>query len=103
MRSTGNDTWPAALLIAALWSSGAAQAASPLVPAGDLSLRQDVQLLADAGVLRGPVTTWPMAWAPILADLARTEGAAGWSPGVALAAARVQARAEAATRARDRQ
>ena len=88
------------VVLAALWAGRGAEAANPLVPAGDLFLRQDVQLLADAGVLRGPVTTWPLAWAPLLADLGRVDGQ-GWSTAVALAAARVRERAEAETSARE--
>lgn len=86
----------ALVLMAALSSGNGAHAAHPMAPAGDLSLRQDVQLLADAGVLRMPVTTWPMAWAPVLADLARIEDSAGWSTAVTLAAARVRKHAESA-------
>ena len=45
--------------------------AGPLIPAGDALLRADIALLADHGAVEGPVTTWPLAWAPILADLER--------------------------------
>jgi len=43
--------------------------AGPQVESGDMALRHDIQRLADAGVIRGTVSTWPMAWAPILEDL----------------------------------
>lgn len=43
--------------------------AGPMMPAGDLALRHDIQRLADSGVIRGTVTTWPMAWAPVLEAL----------------------------------
>src|SRR5210317_1447299 len=43
--------------------------AGPYVSAGDLSLRSDIQLLADHGIITGTVSTWPLAWGPILADL----------------------------------
>ena len=33
--------------------------ADPWLAPGDEGLRSDIQLLADAGILRGPVTTWP--------------------------------------------
>jgi hypothetical protein len=39
-----------------------------LAGAGDEALRSDIQLLADAGILRGPVTTWPMSWPDIARD-----------------------------------
>jgi hypothetical protein len=35
---------------------------------GDEGLRSDIQLLADAGILRGPVTTWPISWPDIARD-----------------------------------
>ena len=47
--------------------------AGPYVSAGDLSLRSDIQLLADHGVIRGTVSTWPLAWGPILSDIAETD------------------------------
>lgn len=37
--------------------------------AGDTVLRHDIQLLADYGVIKGPITTWPLAWGPIVADI----------------------------------
>jgi hypothetical protein len=43
--------------------------ADPWAPPGDLILRHDVQLLADAGIIRSPVTTWPITWATLNADL----------------------------------
>ena len=56
-----------ALLLTLLVSPAAH--AGPSIPAGDLALRHDIQRLADAGVIKGTVTTWPLAWGPILADL----------------------------------
>jgi hypothetical protein len=44
----------------------------PLLSPGDSALRQDLQLLADAGIVRVPVTTWPMSWP----DIAREVGGA---------------------------
>jgi hypothetical protein len=42
--------------------------ADPWLAPGDERIRGDVQLLADAGILRGPVTTWPMSWPDIARD-----------------------------------
>jgi hypothetical protein len=42
--------------------------ADPWLQPGDLGLRSDIQLLADAGILRGPVTTWPLSWPDIARD-----------------------------------
>ena len=55
--------------------------AGPWAPPGDLVLRHDVQRLADAGIIRSPVTTWPITWATLDADLssASVEAIAGLS------------------------
>ena len=45
--------------------------AGPVISPGDVGLRHDIQVLADYGVIRGPVTTWPLAWDAIEADLRR--------------------------------
>jgi hypothetical protein len=55
--------WLAALLVAS------AVRADPWLQAGDEGLRSDLLLLADAGVLRGPVTTWPLSWPDIARDV----------------------------------
>ena len=44
-------------LIACALLACAGVRADPWLPPGDLGLRSDIQLLADSGVLRGPVTT----------------------------------------------
>jgi hypothetical protein len=43
--------------------------AGPSIATVNLALRQDIQRLADYGVLSGPVTTWPLCRGPILSDL----------------------------------
>lgn len=47
--------------------------AGPMIPPGDIALRHDIQLLADHGIIKGPVTTWPLEWGPVLADLQDAE------------------------------
>jgi hypothetical protein len=42
--------------------------AGPWLEPGDSAMRNDVQLLGDAGILRGPVTTWPLSWPDIARD-----------------------------------
>lgn len=44
--------------------------ADPWISAGDLQTRQDVELLADTGVIKVPITTWPLPWGSIAAQLA---------------------------------
>ncbi len=63
-------TFPAhiRLYVALLLLTSVTQAA-PLAAPGDMGLRHDIQVLADYGVIRGPVTTWPLAWDAIAADL----------------------------------
>ena len=62
--------------------------AGPYIPAGDMALRHDIQRLADAGIIEGPTTTWPLAWGPILEDLNNVDETE-LSAGVADALARV--------------
>jgi hypothetical protein len=47
--------------------------AGPWIPVGDAELRHHVELLADAGVITAPVTTWPMSWAQIAYDLSKVQ------------------------------
>lgn len=63
----------AALLSAALLALAGPVLAGPSIAPGNLTLRHDIQRLADYGVLSGPVTTWPLAWGPILSDIGKYE------------------------------
>ncbi|MCP4322637.1 MAG: capsule assembly Wzi family protein, partial [Alteromonadales bacterium] len=44
--------------------------AAPWVEPDDLALRNDIQLLADAGIITAPVTTYPLMWNAIKDDIA---------------------------------
>ena len=71
--------------------------AGPYIPAGDTALRSDIQRLSDAGIITGPITSWPLAWGPILeslndADLSKQP------PGILDVVRRVQRRAGWETR-----
>jgi len=48
---------------------GAAACADPWLAPGDEGIRSDIQLLADAGIIRGPVTTWPLSWPDVARDV----------------------------------
>lgn len=61
-------------VVCVLFVAAAAQAASPLAAPGDYRLRHDIQLLRDAGLLHGPVTTWPVSWPQLHRELSRFEG-----------------------------
>src|SRR5690606_35851006 len=77
--------------VAALLAGAAA--AEPWLPPGDAALRSDLTTLADAAVLRTPITTWPLPWKDIAEQLGAVD--AGELDGYALEAyLRVQARAE---------
>ncbi|WP_173920582.1 hypothetical protein [Pseudidiomarina piscicola] len=43
--------------------------ATPWLDAEELHVRHSLQVLADAGLLSAPVTTFPVMWRPLLADL----------------------------------
>jgi len=70
--------------------------ADPWLEPGDAAQRADIQLLADAGILRGPVTTWPISWPDIARD-ALSADERGLDAASALALLRVQRRSRAAS------
>ena len=43
--------------------------ASPWLDAGDNRLRHHIQVLSDNGILKTPITTWPIMWASIAKDI----------------------------------
>lgn len=57
------------LLISLLLAIGATSHASPWIEPTDVFLRQDLQVLADAGLLKTPLNTYPLAWAAVEKDL----------------------------------
>lgn len=67
--------------------------ADPWASPGDAVLRHDLQMLADAGVIRAPLTAWPVSWGEVSRDLSGKDLAAQ-PPHVAAAAARVRSAAE---------
>ena len=58
---------PSLATFAALFST--MSFAAPWVEPDDLALRNDIQLLADAGIITAPVTTYPLMWNAIKADI----------------------------------
>lgn len=61
-------TVAAIAVFAAMLAGTVSAAASPWVEVGDVRLREDIEALADAGLIRGTITNWPLPWAQI-ADL----------------------------------
>ncbi len=84
--------------------AGSSVLAGPYTPAGDLGLRHDLTVLSDAGVITGPISTWPLAWGPILSDIRRSDAHANaveLEPAVADALMRVRDRALWETRSHE--
>lgn len=92
----GKLKYPLTLVCVFLLAWPLAAAAGPWAPPGDLILRHDVQLLADAGVIRSPVTTWPITWATLDADIANIppEVTAGLTDEERVSLARLRKRVE---------
>ncbi len=67
------------------------------LPPGDEGLRSDLHLLSDAGILRGPTTSWPISWPDIARDVLAVE-VEGVEPSIASALLRVQRLARDASR-----
>lgn len=75
--------------ICCLWVTTAT--ASPLAPPGNSGLRNDVEILADAGVMQGPISIWPLSWPQVAASLSSIPESAHFGPMVTGALARVRA------------
>ena len=71
-------------------------AAGPWVDAGNESLRSDIQILADAGIITASATIWPMSWADVMDGIDAGGGLLTWE-----AAALRRVRAAAAEAAGD--
>lgn len=82
---------------AAVLLGAAAAAADPWLAPGDSALRSDLHALADAGILRAPITTWPLPWAEIAADV-REAAPQALSAANQMALERVRGRAREETR-----
>lgn len=62
-----------ALLVVCITASAAPVTADPWAAPGDIRLRHDLQLLADAGIVKAPLTSWPVSWAEVARDLASAD------------------------------
>lgn len=79
--------------IALLLAGAASLRAEPWIAPDDAGLRHDLQLLSDAGVIRAPLTTWPVSWAPIIQATLQDRIEHSLLPGELAALQRVQTRA----------
>ncbi len=57
------------ILITLLFSLSSEIKAEPWLDTRDAWLRADIEYLSDIGVIKVPISTWPLMWAPILNDL----------------------------------
>ncbi|MEZ5562471.1 MAG: capsule assembly Wzi family protein [Gammaproteobacteria bacterium] len=57
------------LLTLALLGSAVTARAEPWIDTSNLALRAEIQYLADRGLIKAPVTAWPLMWASIETDL----------------------------------
>lgn len=75
---------------AALLSGSAPALAGPFADVGDRQLRQDVDLLKAAGIIRGPVDSWPLPWVQIDGGLDAARDGRVLDPYLAGAVARLE-------------
>lgn len=64
-------------------------AAGPFAEVGDWQLRQDVETLFAAGLIRGPIDSWPLPWAQIDEGLDQAKDGRELSPHLKAAAGRL--------------
>jgi hypothetical protein len=69
----------------------------PWIAPGSAALRHDIQILADAGLLRGPVTTWPISLPDIARDVLAATRSEDHPPAVEQALVRIRRLAGQAT------
>ncbi|MEM6639628.1 MAG: capsule assembly Wzi family protein [Pseudomonadota bacterium] len=80
-----------ALLLVAIVSAQTA-IAGPWLDPGDTALREDLELLSDAGVLSIPLTTWPISVSDVLGGMSGQRDPGVLSPSVQAAFNRIAAR-----------
>jgi hypothetical protein len=66
--------------------------AEPWMTPGDVRMRHDLQQLSDAGLLTGPVMSWPIGWSHVAAEIAELDPAR-LTPGQLAAVTRLHERA----------
>lgn len=89
-------TLPLALpLLACIYAARASS--DPWIAPGDARLRHDLQLLSDAGIVRAPLTAWPVPWAEVARDVQSVPNDVRRPEYVDAALARVRAAARDAT------
>ena len=74
--------------------------AEPWIGPGEVTLRHDLQRLADAGLLTGSTLSWPIGWSQVARELGHIE-LHGLDPGLRRSVERLRARALRETRTGD--
>ncbi len=87
----------AAACLLALAGTAETATADPWAAPGDARLRHDLQLLSDSGLIRAPLSAWPVAWGEVARDLAALDHAATRPAHLVAALGRVTKAALAAT------
>ncbi len=59
------------LAVSIIW--GALANSEPFISTDKGWIRADIETLANIGVIKAPITTWPLTWGPILKDLSNTK------------------------------
>jgi hypothetical protein len=80
----------------ALILAATAVQAEPWLAPGDVALRSDIQILADRGIVRSPITTWPISWPDVSRDVLGVDPARELDAVTAAALQRVQSAARRA-------
>lgn len=88
---------PRIAIFVVLFAAAPRAQADPWLAPGDVALRHDIELLADAGIIHSPVMTWPMSWPDISRDVLNAAGETqSYTDAVNDALARVRRAARAA-------
>jgi hypothetical protein len=86
-----------ALAIAGSLAASPLSAADAWLAPGDSSLRHDIELLADAEVIRSPITTWPISWPEVARAVMQVDVQDAQDPQIEAALVRVQGAARRAS------
>jgi len=84
--------------MAAVFLGPTKSSADPWAAPGDVALRHDISVLADRGILRGPITSWPLSWPDIARDVLGRQLDASTDRATRAALIRVQRAARRMTR-----
>lgn len=85
-----------AMLAALALLAATPAAAGPFAEVGDRQLRQDVDMLFAAGLIRGPIDSWPLPWPTIEAGLNAAKDGRALDPHLAAAVGRLDRLADLA-------